>query len=221
MKVRSRYLKLAQHLNEQKRGEIKLSFRQVEEIINYPLPPSAYRMKGWWTNTKYNAQAKYGWLLAGYRTTSIDIENQMVTFKRVEPPSPTLTAPKTGVGGAVAFEVLARSAMSRFYGVDLRRGVVEGVPWRFDLVSADHRVVGDALFLAAGKSAISHFPSISMRVWLLSKVRGARERFIAFGNDRSVPLAWLRRFRPVFSEPVKFFFVGGDGSVEELKGVED
>jgi len=45
-----------------------------------------------------------------------------------------------------AFEDLARSAMSDYFGVPLKPGQVSGVPKEFDLVSPDGSIVGDAKY---------------------------------------------------------------------------
>jgi hypothetical protein len=70
------------------------------------------------------------------------------------------------------FELLARVAMERHYNVTLRPGSVPGVPKRFDLVSNDRSVVGDAKYftLVNGISVPpAKFSIIAEYVWLLEK----------------------------------------------------
>lgn len=52
-----------------------------------------------------------------------------------------------------AFEALARSVMSLELGTELLPGDVRGVPKRFDLVSGDGAVVGDAKFYTMVRGA--------------------------------------------------------------------
>lgn len=47
---------------------IKLSFEEVEHIIQDSLPPSAFKhSEAWWSNNKDHSQA-VSWLEAGYET---------------------------------------------------------------------------------------------------------------------------------------------------------
>jgi hypothetical protein len=119
-----------------------------------------------------------------------------------------------------AFEHLARSVMSRHFGVPLAPGQVPGVPKEFDMVSPDGRIVGDAKYFTLVRG--EHLPPakfsvIAEHVWLLEKT-GAAEPFLVFGNDRRVPLRWLERYGHLAS-PVAFYFMGDDGTLERLDGM--
>lgn len=116
-----------------------------------------------------------------------------------------------------AFEALARQVMSAHFGVPLTAGEVLGVPKRFDLVSPDRRIVGDAkyLTLVRGQRLLpAKFSVIAEHVWLLEKT-GASITFLVFGNDRHVPVLWLQRYGGLISN-VDFYFLTDDGVLERL-----
>jgi hypothetical protein len=116
-----------------------------------------------------------------------------------------------------AFEKLAQRRMSEHFGVSLAPGTVPGVPKRFDLVSPDKAIVGDAKYytLVRGQRLPpAKFSVIAEYVWLLEKT-GAPTRFLVFGSDRQVPELWLVRCSKLVSD-VGFFFLSDDGGLESL-----
>jgi hypothetical protein len=116
-----------------------------------------------------------------------------------------------------AFEKLARTVMSDHFGVPLAPGEVPNVPKRFDLVSPDKDIVGDAKYftLVRGQRLPpAKFSIIAEHVWLLEKT-GAQNTFLVFGNDRQVPALWLRRYSNLASN-VAFYFLTDDGVLELL-----
>jgi hypothetical protein len=120
------------------------------------------------------------------------------------------------------FEVLARQVFSANYGTELLPGSVGGVRKKFDLVSSDKEVVGDAKYYTrVGGTGLppAKFSVIAEHVWLLEKT-GARRAFLVFGNDREVPIMWLQRWGNLLSN-VAFYFLTDSGKLETLHpGVE-
>jgi hypothetical protein len=115
------------------------------------------------------------------------------------------------------FEDLAQTVMSSHFGVPLMPGEVPGVPKRFDLVSPDKDIVGDAKYftLVRGQRLPpAKFSVIAEHVWLLEKTR-APVTFLVFGNDRQVPELWLQRYGNLASG-VAFYFLTDDGALELL-----
>ena len=108
--------------------------------------------------------------------------------------------------------------MRDFFGVKFRKGSVRGVPKKWDLVSFDGKIVGDAKFFSlvrGEKLPPAKFSNIAEHVWLLEKVE-ADIKFLVFGNDRRVPEIWLERYGSLL-ERVRFFFIDHEtGTVEEL-----
>jgi hypothetical protein len=117
-----------------------------------------------------------------------------------------------------AFEALARRAMSELSGTALEPGSVPGVRKKFDLVSADRSIVGDAkYFTLVGGTRLppAKFSVIAEHVWLLEKTL-ARVQFLVFGNDRAVPTLWLERHGR-HATSVSFYFLTDDGRLELLQ----
>ena len=76
---------------------------------------------------------------------------------------------------STAFEALARSVMSLELGTELLPGQVRGVPKKFDLVSKDRAVVGDAKFYTLVRGSglpPAKFATIAEYVWLLVPLAG-------------------------------------------------
>jgi hypothetical protein len=117
-----------------------------------------------------------------------------------------------------AFEELAQAVMGRHLGVPLAAGQIPGVPKEWDMVSPDGDIVGDAKYftLVQGQRLPpAKFSVIAEHVWLLEKT-GAPMTFLAFGNDRQVPVLWLRRYGSLASG-VAFYFLSDDGALELLQ----
>jgi len=120
---------------------------------------------------------------------------------------------------ASRFEALARRVLAVHYSVALPPGSVPGVPKRFDFVSPDMHIVGDAkYFTRVGGVGLppAKFSIIGEHVWLLQKTE-APTTFLVFGNDRQVPMRWLERYAELAST-VTFYFLSDAGDLERLGG---
>lgn len=60
------------------------TFEELERVLGFPLPPSARRHGGWWTNTLdgTHSQAR-AWLEAGWRVWRSDLARESVEFERL------------------------------------------------------------------------------------------------------------------------------------------
>jgi len=115
------------------------------------------------------------------------------------------------------FEKMARRAMSQYFGVVLAEKNPKGFPKRFDMVSPNEDVVGDAKFLTLvhrTKTPPAKMMEICGHVWLLEKV-DAKIRFLAFGNQRSVPEIWLKKYGSLVQN-IEFYFIDAQGKVEKI-----
>jgi hypothetical protein len=86
------------------------------------------------------------------------------------------------------FGELARKTMSMHFGKNLYKRNPKGFPKRFDMVSDDGRIIGDAKYLTlvrGVKLPPAKFMEIAGHVWLLENVPAGR-RFLVFGNQRRV-----------------------------------
>ena len=120
------------------------------------------------------------------------------------------------------FEALSRRVLGDHFGVELSPGSVPRVRKRFDFVSPDGQIVGDAKYYARVgglRLPAAKFSGIAEHVWLLEKT-GAPVTFLVFGNDREVPLLWLDRYGNLAPE-VSFYFLADDGHLELLAGPDD
>jgi hypothetical protein len=107
--------------------------------------------------------------------------------------------------------------MGREFSTEFAAGCVEGVPKKFDTLSRDSRVVGDAKYLTLVRGERippAKFMEIAGHVWLLGRV-AAERRFLVFGNQREVPQAWLRKYG-VLVQGVEFYFLSDDGTLDRL-----
>ena len=116
-----------------------------------------------------------------------------------------------------AFEERARRVLSAYYGMELAPGSVPGVPKRFDMVSSDLQVIGDAKsysLVGGARRPPAKLATISEYIWLLEKT-GAPDTFLVFGNDRRVPELWLKDYGSLLSS-VAFYFLHDDNRLELL-----
>ena len=115
------------------------------------------------------------------------------------------------------FEKSARKTMTQYFGVRLVEKNPKAFPKRFDMVSPDETIVGDAKFLTLVHG--TGFPPAKMmeitgHVWLLEKV-DAKTRFLVFGNQRDVAEKWLEKYGNL-KQNVDFYFLDKDGNLEKL-----
>lgn len=115
------------------------------------------------------------------------------------------------------FENLARYIMGKYFGTPLHEREIPGVPKRFDMVSKDGRIVGDAKYytLVQGhRLPPAKFSVIAEHVWLLEKTN-AKKKFLVFGNDIEVPRLWLARYGKLV-KAIAFYFLSDSGDLTDL-----
>ncbi len=78
----STYRPLGDYLTGQPGPTCGLTFREVEVCLGRPLPPSACTRRDWWTNREFPSHAYHGWISVGWRIASVDLEGQVVTFRK-------------------------------------------------------------------------------------------------------------------------------------------
>jgi hypothetical protein len=120
--------------------------------------------------------------------------------------------PSTSPSNWRDFETYAARYFSALWSTDLRQAIVQVagvVPWTFDLVSPDHRIVGDAKWLKNIAVPAAKWQGIAEYVWLLQKVEADRV-FVVFGKDPEVAERYLKRVRPI-TAPVEFYFLDSTG----------
>src|SRR5437867_12761707 len=75
------YRALAAYLENLGTLTIKMSFAEVEAITG-KLPPSARAHVQWWGDDPTHSQAREGWLVARYETTTVSMKRQTLAFAR-------------------------------------------------------------------------------------------------------------------------------------------
>lgn len=76
-----KYVGLTSYLKQCIKDRITLSFSEIEGVMGDTLPPSAYKHRAFWSNSRTHSVA-YGWLDAGYKTVNINLENRVITFEK-------------------------------------------------------------------------------------------------------------------------------------------
>lgn len=81
----TKYEPLKRHLEGMfQHGEVRLSFQEIERILGFSLPRSAYEAQPWWSNTRAGHSQATAWLDAGWRTASLDLGAQRVSFVKAD-----------------------------------------------------------------------------------------------------------------------------------------
>ena len=70
-----KFIALTAYLEECGKDELKMTFSEIERIIGFRLPDSAYMYPAQWSNSESHSLA-FGWLNAGYLTRQINISGQ-------------------------------------------------------------------------------------------------------------------------------------------------
>lgn len=81
---RGKYAPLYEHLKDLKIEEWPTSFAELERILGFNLPDSAYIYRPWWANQGVrgaHSQA-VAWEMAGWRTSRVNMEAGTLVFVR-------------------------------------------------------------------------------------------------------------------------------------------
>ena len=79
-KVSGKYKSLTEYLYENWEKKIELTYEQIEHILGFALPPTAYKLPlSYWANTNTHTYAS-SWLAIGYKAKVIG--EQKVIFER-------------------------------------------------------------------------------------------------------------------------------------------
>ncbi len=84
----SKYEALPQFLARKRRAIQRLSFGEIERVLGFKLPRSAYRHEAWWANNAAGHSHARAWLKSGWRADTIDLAGRKVTFRRSIQSSP-------------------------------------------------------------------------------------------------------------------------------------
>jgi hypothetical protein len=88
------YEPITQFLRGAGERRVRLTFQDVEGIINRPLPRSAYRHREWWANNPTGHSHARSWVDAGWRTENVDLEKRVLVFSKQGGAPSTPSAPQ-------------------------------------------------------------------------------------------------------------------------------
>jgi hypothetical protein len=77
----SKYEALPQFLGRVGGTAHRISFDEIERILGFKLPKSAYKHEAWWSNNATGHSHARSWLKSGWRTESVDLAKRQVTFR--------------------------------------------------------------------------------------------------------------------------------------------
>lgn len=99
----SKYEPLPQFLGSVGGTLHRMSFAEIERILGFMLPKSAYEHEAWWSNNATGHSHTRAWIKSGWRTESVDLAGRKVTFQRSgKTPPPDDFAPKKDPWGCMA-----------------------------------------------------------------------------------------------------------------------
>lgn len=99
----SKYEPLPQFLASLDRAVHRMSFGEIERILGFKLPKSAYQHEAWWSNNATGHSHAKAWLKLGWRTEAVDLRGRKVTFQRSRPSAiPGAPQPKRNPWGCMA-----------------------------------------------------------------------------------------------------------------------
>jgi len=101
-----------------------MTFRQIEALIDAPLPPAARRHRAWWSNNPDNSVITRVWRDAGFRAFQVDMIGETLVFRREAgsaPPAAPSIATDRGPQANTLERIRARlgGTVRIPYGVDL------------------------------------------------------------------------------------------------------
>lgn len=91
----SKYDPLQDYLKDEDREFVRMGFSEIENVLGFELPPSSRKQRAWWSNNPTNNVMTQAWIDAGYETANVDMEGQMLTFRKSDKANPTKPAAGT------------------------------------------------------------------------------------------------------------------------------
>ncbi|MFY9696419.1 MAG: hypothetical protein WA776_17985 [Xanthobacteraceae bacterium] len=79
----SKYAPLPHFLMQSERTVQRLGFGEIERILGFKLPKSAYEHEAWWSNNATGHSHARTWIERGWRTEEVDLAGRKVTFRRL------------------------------------------------------------------------------------------------------------------------------------------
>lgn len=80
----SKYGALTRYLASLPQEKVRLSFDEIEKVLDAKLPRSARSHRAWWSNNSSNSVMTKAWLDAGWRSEQVDMANESLVFRRTQ-----------------------------------------------------------------------------------------------------------------------------------------
>lgn len=122
----SKYEPIEKFLAGQKEGSVMVTYAQMEDMVSFKLPDSAYKHRAWWSNGKKGG-SKF-WLRVNWLVDSVKL-GESVTFRRGEEKAKPRKKQKEAVEVEDLFEVMMSLDIADVPGIikDLQALMVEGL----------------------------------------------------------------------------------------------
>ena len=78
----SKYVPLQNYLAKSVASNLPLSFEEIERILGFALPKSAYTHQAWWGNNVQSSRHTRAWMDIGWRTSNLNLETMRIEFVR-------------------------------------------------------------------------------------------------------------------------------------------
>jgi len=81
----TKYEPIQRWLSGLKEDSAVLTFRELESILGFQLPPSAKMYRAWWGNERIHHRHTYcrAWLDAGFETQRVNLVQQTLEFRKI------------------------------------------------------------------------------------------------------------------------------------------
>ena len=79
----SKYAPLRKYLSSGTQTRWRVTFAEVEAVLGFSLPRSAYAYPAWWSNDATGHSHSRVWLDAGWKTEQVDMSARKLVFRRV------------------------------------------------------------------------------------------------------------------------------------------
>ena len=80
-----KYEPLEKFLKGRRAGRWRVGFRDIETLLGFKLPHSAFKYPAWWSNDETGHSHAKAWLDVGWRTEEVDLAGRKLTFARALP----------------------------------------------------------------------------------------------------------------------------------------
>ncbi|MCB1466062.1 MAG: hypothetical protein KDK08_02655 [Rhizobiaceae bacterium] len=80
----TKYARLTDFLEQLGPSFRRMSFAEIEKVLEFSLPDSARRYQAWWANNPVDGRHSMAWLSAGWQTEDLDLRGESVTFRRAQ-----------------------------------------------------------------------------------------------------------------------------------------